>query len=925
MNLKTPVELKKDVHFGGGKQVIFSDKFDMIYSVGAEDGTVFKTSTSGFSSSSIDNIASISRIHANSIELHPNLDDLLVIGNNELRRIKNDSEDTSSVMYKDDNDLIGLCCDYKKGSIIVSSSSNVTLLTSSGKKIKTLYSDNNPITWIGVGNNGQSVGIFTSSPSLVLVSTSSFSVELYRDLPNGASHPLFDHNSNLLFSIPDKAGCINIYNIETKKEAFIKISKHQQPITKMCLTTSSYLATTDRTGMINISQLEFNNIQMTEKALIHQPISCLLSFSSSGRLLTHITWGGRSIAACDEDGVVHYWENIILSDEGENKKESGIKGIKTIAPKKKMDIADALKSLPPSSKPKQTEEEFSISDVSDDDVPKIIPEKKRIIIKEKIKKPRRTVKETDEEDIDEEDEEDRGMINDDVPDFEEPAEPDSETSSGHEISDNEKEDVIIPEEAFVESEHDFSDEIDTSFLDDITLPFMPGSCSTFIGNRRYLCWNLYGAVLLRTDDTGIAHIDIHPSKDSTFSEDHFPNNSDFSMATIDQYGFLAASTNTILYKHHTTWSRDNITHLDLASDSIKMIATGNEWFAFACESRNLHIFSSSGVEIALFSLSGNIISMVGYEQKLFVVYGTKLEYSLFNIKKRVLISNGVLSVMPPLLWVGISTTGMPLIQDSANVVHALINDFGWMWVPIADLETMFDDSTTDYWLVGADEKYLYGVPLYKTKSPATSRIPQCHSVEIQPLSIDTTIRPYIFKYLDYSINNKQRTILSDSELLKLFIKALKEGQEIKAYNIAQYMRTGKFRNASIEFADKNGYKQLSDSLLGIQNSSKNIPKFVSKNENKENVTNHILQTDSSQEIIYVRRETPEKRIESYTPRSSFADALASLSTSKTETKSQKKAKQNDYMKEVSMKSAKASKKKNLNGNTLVDQYFKTKK
>jgi len=136
---------------------------------------------------------------------------------------------------------------------------------------------------------------------------------------------------------------------------------------------------------------------------------------------------------------------------------------------------------------------------------------------------------------------------------------------------------------------DESDGVDELYPD-MTFPFMPGNCHTFLGNRRYLCWNDYAAVLLRNTDQG-SMIDVHRGDGTEQSI----SNRGFTIAAIDEHGFLTASESEVVYRHHRTWAPDATTTIAFPREAVKLAACGKEWFAVATDRPALRLFTSAGL------------------------------------------------------------------------------------------------------------------------------------------------------------------------------------------------------------------------------------------------------------------------------------------------------------------------------------------
>ena len=215
------------------------------------------------------------------------------------------------------------------------------------------------------------------------------------------------------------------------------------------------------------------------------------------------------------------------------------------------------------------------------------------------------------------------------------------------------------------SEEDINDFSD--FDEEITFPFMPGNNDKFVGNRRYLAWNYYAAALLRRKQDDSTEIDIHTMEDGKIRT--ISNLYNFNLFAIDEFGYVGASTSTLIYTHHKSWAPDNVTTLSFDNESIKLVACGEEWFAVATDSHYIRTFTSAGLELDIIQIPYSCTVMIGRGKYLFYACGKDLEFSMISVLKNKIVVQGSIPIMQPMKWIGFDENNEVYVQDRMNVSY----------------------------------------------------------------------------------------------------------------------------------------------------------------------------------------------------------------------------------------------------------------
>lgn len=386
--------------------------------------------------------------------------------------------------------------------------------------------------------------------------------------------------------------------------------------------------------------------------------------------------------------------------------------------------------------------------------------------------------------------------------------------------------------------------------------FMPGNNDNYVGNRRYMCWNHYAAILLRRDkeDESKTEIDIHTNTETRA----IPNLNKYSLASVDENGLILASQTEIYYEHHKTWAPDRTTSIVFSSEKVSLVACGFEWFAAATDSPCIHLFTSAGLEIGIIPLPLSCLFMVGRGKYLFYAFpnGDDIEFSVVSVlKNSIVVGNRSICGIRPIKWVGFDNDNKVYIQDRTDIVYLLSKDFSWQWIPVLDMKDYFDTTTTSFWIVKVEDDTIYGVPLRSQRSPATYPIPRLHSLETHIMTFDTEVRPWLLK----KVMPGEKKQKADAELLKIFPSAIQNDQEFRAYHIAEQMQTGKARKFVVGYADKLNATIVADKLTGTDSKPQKRVFTIKRQNSETRKRNTPSRSLSNDQVVYVRKSTNKEK------------------------------------------------------------------
>ncbi|KAJ3269393.1 hypothetical protein HDV01_001434 [Terramyces sp. JEL0728] len=256
---------------------------------------------------------------------------------------------------------------------------------------------------------------------------------------------------------------------------------------------------------------------------------------------------------------------------------------------------------------------------------------------------------------------------------------------------------------------------------DIQEPFQPNSCPAK-QNRQYLVFDGVGTVCAIESGTQFTmDVEFH---DTSIRPFHFTDYNNYSLSSIGPSGVVFASQSTttlnslVYYRPFDNWANKNDWTFSLPKDeTAQVVACTMSRVVVASNQQYLRIFSTSGIQVGIRSLSGPVVSMCGGNDLLFCVYhlagvyhgNQNLGYMLLDMNTSQVVAQDLLPVSPcsKLTWVGFSTLGYPCTFDSEGILRGLFMNSGNMWTPLFDSKIFKKERAEEYWPVGvADSDFL---------------------------------------------------------------------------------------------------------------------------------------------------------------------------------------------------------------------------
>ncbi|CAE6433729.1 unnamed protein product [Rhizoctonia solani] len=377
-------------------------------------------------------------------------------------------------------------------------------------------------------------------------------------------------------------------------------------------------------------------------------------------------------------------------------------------------------------------------------------------------------------------------------------------------------------------------------------PFQPGA-TTFRNKKRYMAYNMKGVIECTNLDVHyVINVEFH---DRSFHQNiHFQDVSRFDLASLGEYGvaFSCPPDNghfaMIEYRPYSEWSPNAQWQFKLpegehvialaaagtpAGRMIQMSGGKYEGFGMVAAATNkgyIRFISGGGVQEYIMSAAGDVISMTGGKEWVFIVHregGTSLDgcqnlrYSLIAVDGFDLVQEGRLPVPKgeTLKWIGVTTEGAPAMADSSGVLYILDRyrrPTQARWVPVLDSNLLARRVNKDesYWPVGLSSSQFHCIILKGRETEPGFPRPLVQDLEVRtPLLIpeqesgeqeEQLFREmlYLIMLQDSQLHEEEESedvvrgkLSVDKLLLTLIQGACKSGQHARAIDLGSMLRS----------------------------------------------------------------------------------------------------------------------------------------
>ena len=261
-------------------------------------------------------------------------------------------------------------------------------------------------------------------------------------------------------------------------------------------------------------------------------------------------------------------------------------------------------------------------------------------------------------------------------------------------------------------------------------PLMPSSCLDPLDyNYKMLCWNSVGSVAINNQHN-YRWIEVDFADKSFHQNLILEDDIHAELADLSRDGVLLASkaeeinldeyedeTNKqkyiskIKFESFSSWNSIKKWRYSLPKgENAEVLTVGVKWCAVATDSYYIRVFSLEGVQTFITSITCSIVSLVGYENLLWIVSHNGVPFGEWqNLKMKIvdtdrnfekIVETEVpLSPFSKLKWIGYSEEGELYIFDSDGILKAFSISMGYNWIPVLDVSATYDIDASQFWIV----------------------------------------------------------------------------------------------------------------------------------------------------------------------------------------------------------------------------------
>lgn len=448
-------------------------------------------------------------------------------------------------------------------------------------------------------------------------------------------------------------------------------------------------------------------------------------------------------------------------------------------------------------------------------------------------------------------------------------------------------------------------------------PFQPSSTANDAKMRRYLVWNSVGYIRLDEDAAEEQNrIEINftdrGGRNKGFS---FPDKLGFRIGSLsDEGAFFATDIEEVdeddanykdpagsklfysAFPGHLNGANESF-YLDLKqAEKALCVAVGAGWAAVATSKGLLRIFSSTGVQLHVYWLKGPVVTLVGADSQLAVLYNSgqpvdgtsRINVELYSIffdapdhNRCVLADHTVpISKRGNLVWAGFEKEHKTLVVvDSQGMMSMLLKPLGWQWMPVYDIHEHRKSPDMEFWPIMVSGGNFTYILLNGESYPAVWPKPAESTRELRvPIAsggsgrefkvFDDHSHSYLYAQalVAHAEKNKNDCIVSgernhdvamteeameslqmqaDKMVLIMLQTSLKANQTAKAADLSHKLRTDKGLAAGIQLANKYGKAEVARKLEEIQDDRLEQQKLEAIEQEQEDYEGGRLQYEEA--------------------------------------------------------------------------------
>ncbi|KAJ1829288.1 DNA polymerase alpha accessory factor Mcl1 [Coemansia sp. RSA 2599] len=404
--------------------------------------------------------------------------------------------------------------------------------------------------------------------------------------------------------------------------------------------------------------------------------------------------------------------------------------------------------------------------------------------------------------------------------------------------------------------------------------FQPGA-TPWIGDRRYLAFNMVGSVVAIAQDEMHNSVEIEFFDKSMHRDIHFSDSFRYSLAALSEAGCLFATTtrelandgslrgiskpsdaseeeaSVVAFRAFASWAASSDWTLALPTrEHPRCIAVSSAGAAVVTSLGMLRLLTCGGVQCHVESVPGRVVTCSAHNDMLLLIYEThgELEYLLMAINGQSKFAAGACPVSPSssIVWAGFSEEGHPAVCDSRGilrVLHRYWTPRDACWVPVLDTRRVSKSRgrREAYWPVALSARQLMVATCRgRSRYPSFPRpILDELDIDIPLLQPDSQPSQLESRLLAYAIFHEQQAaeaertgqeypggrsslvrdeLEQDKLLLRLVQLACKADRSQRAIDLALMIHLEQSFDAAIKIAIHQKQSQLAERLMRLKES-----------------------------------------------------------------------------------------------------------
>ncbi|XP_071476243.1 WD repeat and HMG-box DNA-binding protein 1-like [Diadema antillarum] len=367
-------------------------------------------------------------------------------------------------------------------------------------------------------------------------------------------------------------------------------------------------------------------------------------------------------------------------------------------------------------------------------------------------------------------------------------------------------------------------------------PFIPASTPVHLSSR-FMKWNAIGIVRCYDNDEE-SSIDVEFHDTAIHHSLHFDNQSNYTMAELGIEAVLLAAESyqdnlsLLMCYHFSSWDNHKEWSTTMPEgENIKALAVGEGWVAVATDKRLVRLYTTSGIQLQVFSLPGPVVCVAAHGKQLMLAFHAglglpgdqciRMKLMTVHQKQSSMAYEGQLPLNPKtaISWFGFSAEGTAACVDSDGMVR-LFNHALKCWTQVANTKKHCKGRSDHYWVVGIHEnlQQLRCISCKGATFPPTLprpavtvlplKLPMCEMTTEKGQMEEAYWRAQLlsqhFKRSD-DVDEMARARMDREQqdnAMKLFALACRSDREFRAYDVCQFMTSHHSLSLAIKYASR---------------------------------------------------------------------------------------------------------------------------